>query len=127
NIINTLKVAAIFVLPQIALWILGVFPLRTFIDDFENIVKRVKRKRRGNVFKCQNPDCAKSSFCDHFRPIPGQKCKKCTKCDLYKTEDEEKVIKEAAAKARAEFIKTHPEAREANLLQNAAIGPVAGN
>ncbi|CAG8764574.1 26380_t:CDS:2, partial [Dentiscutata erythropus] len=185
NIISTLKVAAIFVLPQIALWILGVFPLRTFLDDFENIVKRVKRKRRGNVFKCQNPDCAKSScmlcnrecrpfhkcyeqeqdslrlfveramaeavkrtcpkchvsftkadgcnkmtcrcVCDHFRPIPGQKCKKCTKCDLYKTEDEEKVIKEAAAKARAEFIKTHPEAREANLLQNAAIGPVAGN
>ncbi|RIB02557.1 hypothetical protein C2G38_2049976 [Gigaspora rosea] len=204
NIISTLKVATIFVLPQIALWMLGVFPLRTYIDDFENIVKRVKRKRRGNVFKCQNPDCAKSScmlcnrecrpfhkcyeqeqdslrlfveramaeavkrtcpkchvsftkadgcnkmtcrcgyvmcylcrkdlrqesyahFCDHFRPIPGQKCKKCTKCDLYKTEDEEKVIKEAAAKARAEFIKTHPEAREANLLQNAAIGPVAGD
>ncbi|CAG8487124.1 5884_t:CDS:2 [Racocetra fulgida] len=136
NIISALKVATIFVLPQITLWMLGVFPLRTFLDDFENIVK-----------KCQNPDCSKSSCmlcnreCRPFHKCYEQeqdslrlfveramaeavKRTKCTKCDLYKTEDEDKVIKEAAAKARAEFIKTHPEAREANLLQNAAIGPV---
>ena len=62
--------------------------------------------------------------CDHFRPIPGQKCKKCNKCDLYKTEDEEKIIKEAAMKARNEFLKSHPEARDVNLLENIAIGPV---
>jgi hypothetical protein len=57
--------------------------------------------------------------------VPGQKCKRCNKCDLYKTEDEEKVIKEAAAKARNEFLKSHPEARDVNLLENAAIGPIA--
>lgn len=65
-----------------------------------------------------------NKVCDHFRPIPGQKCKKCNKCDLYKTEDEEKVIKEAATKARNEFLKSHPEARGVNLLENNVIGPV---
>ncbi|CAG8748729.1 1198_t:CDS:2, partial [Funneliformis caledonium] len=54
-----------------------------------------------------------------------QKCKKCNKCDLYKTEDEEKVIREAATKARNEFLKSHPEARDVSLLENTSIGPVA--
>ena len=40
------------------------------------------------------------------------------------TEDEEKVIKEAATKARNEFLKSHPEARDASLLENTAIGPI---
>ncbi|RHZ49019.1 hypothetical protein Glove_535g42 [Diversispora epigaea] len=201
NIMSALNVVAIIVLPQIVLGMLGVLPIKSWIEDIDNIIRRVKRRRRGNVFKCQNPECSKSScltcnrehkpfhkcyeqeqdnlrlfvekamaeavkrtcpkchvsftksdgcnkmtcrcgylmcylcrkdlrqesythFCDHFRPIPGQKCKKCNKCDLYKTEDEEIVIKEAAAKARAEYIKSHPEAKDVNFLENTAIGPV---
>ncbi|CAG8522921.1 6090_t:CDS:2 [Funneliformis mosseae] len=201
-ILSALNVVAIFILPQIVLGMMGVYPLKTWIDEFDNIVKRVKRRRRGNIFKCQNPVCGKVScllcnkecrpfhkcyeqeqdslrlfvekamaeavkrtcpkchvsftkadgcnkmtcrcgyvmcylcrkdlrqesyahFCDHFRPIPGQKCKKCNKCDLYKTEDEEKVIREAATKARNEFLKSHPEARDVSLLENTSIGPVA--
>ncbi|CAJ0918098.1 19894_t:CDS:2 [Entrophospora sp. SA101] len=201
NVMSALNVVAIIVIPQIFLSLLGLFPIKTWFEDFDNIVKRVKRKRRGNIFKCRNPECNKVScllcnresrpfhkcyeqeqdslrlyveramaeavkrtcpkchvsftkadgcnkmtcrcgyvmcylcrkdlrqesyahFCDHFRPIPGQKCKKCNKCDLYKTEDEEKVVKEAAAKARAEYIKLHPEARDVNLLENTAIGPI---
>ncbi|CAB4425721.1 unnamed protein product [Rhizophagus irregularis] len=201
SIFTALNVVIILILPQIVWNVMGVYPLKAWVSELDNIVKRVKRRRRGNVFKCQNPECRKTScllcsreskpfhkcyereqdslrlfvekamadavkrtcpkchisftkadgcnkmtcrcgyvmcylcrkdlrqesyahFCDHFRPIPGQKCKKCNKCDLYKTEDEEKVIKEAATKARNEFLKSHPEARGVNLLENNVIGPV---
>ncbi|CAG8456163.1 5751_t:CDS:2 [Acaulospora morrowiae] len=204
SVVSALSMVAIFILPQIVLGMMGVLPIKSWLEEIDNIIRRVKRRRRGNTFHCRNPDCSKVSclvcnrecrpfhkcyekeqdslrlyvekamaesvkrtcpkchvsftksdgcnkmtcrcgyvmcylcrkdlrqesyahFCDHFRPIPGQKCKKCNKCDLYKTEDEEIVIKEAAAKARAEFIKAHPEAKEANILENTAIGPIVND
>ena len=33
------------------------------------------------------------------------------------------MVREAATKARAEFLKTHPEFKNINLMDNAAIGP----
>jgi hypothetical protein len=41
-------------------------------------------------------------FCQHFRERPGEHCRECQKCDLYRVEDEERVVKrakEAAEKA----------------------------
>ncbi|KAG4304377.1 hypothetical protein PORY_002087 [Pneumocystis oryctolagi] len=37
-------------------------------------------------------------FCDHFRSIPGEKCTECTKCDLYKVNDDIAAIAEKATK-----------------------------
>ncbi|KAF2650398.1 hypothetical protein K491DRAFT_697301 [Lophiostoma macrostomum CBS 122681] len=34
-------------------------------------------------------------FCQHFRERPGSKCLECNKCDLYRTEDEDMVVKKA--------------------------------
>ncbi|CAG8564807.1 10844_t:CDS:2 [Paraglomus brasilianum] len=190
----------IIIATQIALGLIGVHTGRSVLQHIDGIIKRIRRRRRGNVFRCLNPECGKVScllcnresrphhkcyekeqdslrlyveramaeavkrtcpkchvsftkadgcnkmtcrcgyvmcylcrkdlrqesyahFCDHFRPVPGQKCKKCNKCDLYKPEDEEKVVREAATKARAEFMRTHPEFKNINLLDNTAIGP----
>jgi hypothetical protein len=38
-------------------------------------------------------------FCQHFRERPGSKCSECDKCDLYRTEDEDIVVKKAKEKA----------------------------
>jgi hypothetical protein len=51
-------------------------------------------------------DIGKSSyrhFCEHFRPDPGKGCTECEKCDLYKCEDEEEVVKRAAENAEKEW------------------------
>ncbi|KAI9865196.1 MAG: hypothetical protein M1813_002516 [Trichoglossum hirsutum] len=51
-------------------------------------------------------DIGKSSyrhFCEHFRPDPGKGCMECEKCDLYKCEDEEVVIRRAAESAEREW------------------------
>lgn len=42
-------------------------------------------------------------FCGHFRERPGQSCGECNKCDLYRVEDEERVVKRAKEKAEAEW------------------------
>jgi hypothetical protein len=42
-------------------------------------------------------------FCQHFRERPGVKCGECDKCDLYKVEDEEKVLKRAKEAAEKEW------------------------
>ncbi|KAH0544319.1 hypothetical protein FGG08_001582 [Glutinoglossum americanum] len=52
-------------------------------------------------------DIGKSSyrhFCEHFRPDLGKGCTECEKCDLYKCEDEEVVIRRAAENAEKEWI-----------------------
>lgn len=38
-------------------------------------------------------------FCEHFRINPGQKCTQCDKCDLYKAEDEDWMVKKAGEEA----------------------------
>jgi hypothetical protein len=42
-------------------------------------------------------------FCQHFRDRPGAECGECRKCDLYRVEDEERVVKRAMEKAEAEW------------------------
>lgn len=44
-----------------------------------------------------------SHFCGHFREQPGQSCTECNKCDLYRVEDEERVVKRAKERAEAEW------------------------
>ncbi|KTW26163.1 hypothetical protein T552_03054 [Pneumocystis carinii B80] len=39
-------------------------------------------------------------FCHHFRSVPGKKCSECTKCDLYKVNDN---IAEVAERATKEY------------------------
>ncbi|ORX52667.1 hypothetical protein DM01DRAFT_1408005 [Hesseltinella vesiculosa] len=46
-------------------------------------------------------------FCDHFRETPGP-CKKCKRCDLYKTDPEEQTVQQAALHARREYMNAHP-------------------
>jgi len=48
-------------------------------------------------------------FCQHFRVIRGP-CPQCKKCDLYKSEDDRKVVAIAAAKAKKKWLATHPTA-----------------
>ncbi|KAH0836992.1 hypothetical protein AYO21_08802 [Fonsecaea monophora] len=38
-------------------------------------------------------------FCEHFRPIPGQKCQECDRCDLYRAEDEDLMVRRAGEEA----------------------------
>lgn len=45
-----------------------------------------------------------SHFCQHFRERPGQPCSICEKCDLYRVEDEDKVIKRAREQAEKEWL-----------------------
>jgi len=42
-------------------------------------------------------------FCQHFRPVLGQQCQECNKCDLYRVEDEDVVIQRAKDKAVKEW------------------------
>ncbi|KAJ9650370.1 hypothetical protein H2198_010320 [Neophaeococcomyces mojaviensis] len=42
-------------------------------------------------------------FCEHFRPVPGQKCTQCEKCDLYKDEDEDVMVRRAGEEAEHEW------------------------
>lgn len=38
-------------------------------------------------------------FCEHFRPVPGVKCTQCEKCDLYKNEEEDILVRKAGEEA----------------------------
>lgn len=42
-------------------------------------------------------------FCEHFRPVPGVKCTQCDKCDLYKNEEEDILVKKAGEEAEREW------------------------
>ena len=46
----------------------------------------------------------------HFRPVFGA-CRECTKCDLYKVEEDSRAVKEAGKRARERWMKEHPEAQ----------------
>lgn len=43
-------------------------------------------------------------FCQHFRPLGG-KCSECDKCDLYRSEDEDRIVKAAGEEAEREWRK----------------------
>jgi hypothetical protein len=42
-------------------------------------------------------------FCQHFRDRPGSRCSVCDKCDLYRVEDEDIVVKRAKEQAEREW------------------------
>ena len=42
-------------------------------------------------------------FCEHFRPILGQRCTECQKCDLYANEDEDAAVRAAGESAEREW------------------------
>jgi len=43
-------------------------------------------------------------FCEHFRPNGGRGCTECTKCDLYRCEDDEVVVKKAKEEAERQWM-----------------------
>lgn len=47
-------------------------------------------------------------FCQHFRPLGGQ-CSQCEKCDLYRGEDEDEVVRRAGERAEREWRKREGE------------------
>jgi len=54
-------------------------------------------------------------FCGHFRERPGQPCGECNKCDLYRVEDEERVVKRAKERAEAEWWEAQGEGAKEGL------------
>lgn len=54
-------------------------------------------------------------FCGHFRERPGQACGECNKCDLYRVEDEDRVVKRAKERAEAEWWETQGEGAKKGL------------
>ncbi|KAH7314085.1 RING finger protein-like protein [Rhexocercosporidium sp. MPI-PUGE-AT-0058] len=44
-------------------------------------------------------------FCEHFRPNGGRGCTECSKCDLYRCEDDEVVVKKAKEEAERRWIR----------------------
>ncbi|KAK2760246.1 hypothetical protein FQN54_002313 [Arachnomyces sp. PD_36] len=42
-------------------------------------------------------------FCEHFRLNPGSRCTECSRCDLYRAEDEEAVARRAGEKAERDW------------------------
>lgn len=43
-------------------------------------------------------------FCEHFRPNGGNGCTECAKCDLYRCEDDEVVVRKAKEEAEREWM-----------------------
>lgn len=43
-------------------------------------------------------------FCEHFRPNGGRGCTECTKCDLYRCEDEDETVSKAKEAAEREWL-----------------------
>lgn len=50
-------------------------------------------------------------FCEHFRPNGGRGCTECSKCDLYRCEDDEVVVKKAKEEAERQWME-----KEGNIL-----------
>jgi hypothetical protein len=42
-------------------------------------------------------------FCEHFRVNPGKPCSECRKCDLYRAEDEDEVVRRAGEEAERQW------------------------
>ncbi|PSN63788.1 hypothetical protein BS50DRAFT_576404 [Corynespora cassiicola Philippines] len=61
-------------------------------------------------------------FCQHFRERPGERCNECTKCDLYRVEDEELAVKRARERAEMEWWERQGEGREEGLKKEVGKG-----
>lgn len=72
-------------------------------------------------------------FCEHFRPVPGVKCTQCEKCDLYKNEEEDILVKKAGEEAERawrerEGMKNETTKKEVETLKidhNGVVGRVS--
>lgn len=42
-------------------------------------------------------------FCEHFRVNPGKPCTECRKCDLYRTENEDELVRRAGDEAERQW------------------------
>lgn len=61
-------------------------------------------------------------FCQHFRDRPGQDCAECNKCDLYRVEDEERVVKRAKDNAEREWWEQQGESAKGGLMKEVGKG-----
>lgn len=51
-------------------------------------------------------------FCEHFRPNGGRGCTECSKCDLYRCEDDEVVVKKAKEEAERLWMEKEGKSQE---------------
>ncbi|KAF1361246.1 hypothetical protein EJ07DRAFT_164804 [Lizonia empirigonia] len=65
-------------------------------------------------------------FCQHFRERPGETCRECNKCDLYRVEDEERVVKRAKETAEAEWWENQGEGAKKGLKNEVGKGQKKG-
>lgn len=65
-------------------------------------------------------------FCQHFRERPGETCRECNKCDLYRVEDEERVMKRARESAEAEWWNSQGESAQKGLKNEVGKGEKKG-
>ena len=65
-------------------------------------------------------------FCQHFRERPGETCGECSKCDLYRVEDEERVMKRAKEAAEAEWWESQGEGAQRGLKNEVGKGKRKG-
>ncbi|KAH6346436.1 hypothetical protein HBI37_046110 [Parastagonospora nodorum] len=56
-----------------------------------------------------------SHFCQHFRDRPSAECAECRKCDLYRVEDEERVVGRAKERAEREWWESQGEGKKEGL------------
>ncbi|KAH8729091.1 hypothetical protein GQ44DRAFT_747406 [Phaeosphaeriaceae sp. PMI808] len=65
-------------------------------------------------------------FCQHFRERPGEMCGECRKCDLYRVEDEERVMGRAREKAEGEWWVAQGEGAKGGLEKVVGKGKAEG-
>jgi len=53
-------------------------------------------------------------FCEHFRPNGGRGCAECSKCDLYRCEDDEVVVRKAKEEAERQWMEKEGTSLEDN-------------
>ncbi|KAF2824503.1 hypothetical protein CC86DRAFT_371816 [Ophiobolus disseminans] len=61
-------------------------------------------------------------FCQHFRDRPGQSCAECQKCDLYRVEDEDRVVRRAKDSAEREWWAQQGEGAKGGLEKEVGKG-----
>ena len=61
-------------------------------------------------------------FCQHFRPAGG-KCTECDKCDLYRGEDEDEIVRLAGGRAEREWRKSQGKKAQGVGVNGTAIRP----